>query len=47
MRRLQNGKTVGEDRIVEELLKSGGETVIEWLIELMQEVWLTKKVSQD
>ena len=47
MGRLQNGKTVGEDRIVEELLKSGGETVIEWLIELMQEVSLTKKVPQD
>jgi len=38
---------VGEDRIVAELLKSDGETVIEWLTELMQEVWQTEKVPQD
>ena len=47
VRRLQNGKAAGKDRIVAELLKSGGETVIDWLTELMQEVWRTKKVPQD
>ena len=39
MRKMHNGMAVGEDRIVAELLKSGGETVIEWLTERMQEVW--------
>ena len=47
VRRLQNGKAAGEDRIMAELLKSDGETVIEWLTELMQEMWQTKKVPQD
>ncbi len=47
MRKMHNGMAVGEDRIVAELLKSGGETVIEWLTERMQEVWWTSKVPQD
>ena len=47
VRRLQNGKAAGEDKIVAEPLKSSGETVIEWLTEVMQEVWRTKKVPQD
>ena len=33
--RLQSGKGAGEDRTVAELLKSGGDTVIDWLTELM------------
>ena len=47
VRRLQNGKAAGDDRIVAELLKSGGETVIDWLTELIQEVCQTRKVPQD
>ena len=47
VRRLQNGKAAGDDRIVAELLKSGGETVIVWLTELIEEVWRTRKVPQD
>ena len=39
VRRLQNGKAAGEDKVVAKLLKSSGETVIEWSTELMQEVW--------
>lgn len=38
MRRLQNGKAAGEDRIMAELLKNSGMTVIDRLTELMQEV---------
>ena len=47
VKRLQNGKAAGENRVVAELLKSGGEAVIDWLTELMQEVWQTRKVPQD
>ena len=47
VKRLQNGKAAGENRVVAELLKSGGETVIDCLTELMQEVWQTRKVPQD
>ena len=47
VRRLQNDKAARDDRIVAELLKSGGETVIDWLTELIQEVWRTRKVPQD
>ena len=45
VRTLQNGKAAGEDRIVAELLKGRGEAVIDWLTELMQEVWRTRKVK--
>ena len=46
VRRFQNGKAAGGDRIVAELLKIGGETVIDWLTELIQEVWRTRKVPK-
>ena len=45
--RLRNGKAAGEDRIQAELLKSGGSAVIDWLTELLQEVWRTRQVSQE
>ena len=32
VRKLQNKKAAGDDRIVAELLKKGGEAVIEWLM---------------
>ena len=37
--RLRNGKAAGEDKIQAKLLKSGGSAVIDWLTELLQEVW--------
>ena len=42
MKKLQNGKATGEGEIVEELLKNGGEVMIDWLLEILQEVWRTK-----
>ena len=43
VRKLQNKNAAGDDRIVAELLKNGGEVVIE----LLQEVWKTKRVPQE
>ena len=34
-KKLQNGKPGGDDRIVAELMKSGGETMMGWLVELI------------
>ena len=45
--RLRNGKAAGEDRIQVELLKSGGIAVIDWLTELLQEVWRTRRIPQE
>ena len=45
--RLRNGKAAGEDRIQADLLKSGGSAVIDWLTELLQEVWRTRQVLQE
>ena len=41
--KLRNGKSAGDDRIVVELLKNGGEAVIDWLWELLQTVWRTSE----
>ena len=38
VKKLQNKKAAGEDRIVVELVKNGGEAMIDWLMELLQEV---------
>ena len=47
VKKLQNGKAACDDRIVAELVKSGGEAMIDWLVELFQEVWKTRRVSQE
>ena len=39
--KLQNGKAAGGDKVVAELVKKGGETMVNWLLELIQEVWRT------
>ena len=45
--KLKNGKAPGSDRIVAELLKNGGEAMVDWLTELVQEVWKTGQVPQE
>ena len=47
VRKLQNRKAAGEDDIVAELLKSGEEAMIDWLLEILQEVWKTKQVPSE
>ena len=36
-----------EERIQAELLKSGGSAVIDWLTELLEEVWSTRQIPQE
>ena len=43
--KLRNGKSAGDDRIVSELQKNGGEAMIDWLWELLLMVWRTRQVS--
>ena len=45
--RLRNGKAAGEDRFEVELLKSMESLVIDWLTELLQEVWKTSRIPQE
>ena len=45
--KLRNGKSAGDDRIVAELLKNGGEAMIDWLWELLQTVWRTRQVPSE
>ena len=49
MVKLRNGKSAGDDRIVSELLKNGGdlEAMIDWLWELLQMVWMTRQVPSE
>ena len=47
VKKLQNGKAAGEDEIVAEMLKSGGEVMIDWLLEILQEVWETKQLPSE
>ena len=47
VRKLKNGKAPGSDEIVAELVKNGGQVMVDWLWELLREVWRTKRVPQD
>ena len=47
MKKLQDGIAAREDVIVGELLKNGGEVIIDWLLEILQEVWRTKRVPSE
>ena len=47
VKKLQNGKAAGEDEIVAEMLKNGGEVMIDWLLEILQEVWRTKQLPSE
>ena len=47
VRKLKNGKAPGSDEIVAELVKNGGQVMVDWLWELLREVWRTKSVPQE
>ena len=47
MSKLKNGKAAGSDEIVAELVKNGGEAMVDWLWELLREVWRTKQIPQE
>ena len=42
--KLKNGK-VGSDEIAVEMVKNGGQAMIDWLWELLREVWKMLQVS--
>ena len=44
---LKNGKVPGGDEITAELLKLGGEVVVQWLAELASLVWESEAVPED
>ena len=43
----RNGKAAGNDNIVVELLKSGGEAIVDWVTEFVQEVQRMRQVPQE
>ena len=47
IQRLKNGKAAGADGVSAELLKSGGQVVVEKLTNLCNEVWYKQTVPQD
>ena len=47
VKKLQNGRAACDGKIVAELVKSGGETMMDWLVELIQEVRKTRRVPQE
>ena len=44
---LKNGKAPGGDEITAELLKLGGEVVVQWLAQLAPLVWESEAVPED
>ena len=42
----RNSKAAGNDNIVGELLTIGGEAIVDWVTELVQEVWRMRHVPQ-
>ena len=47
VKKLQNDKVAGEDEIVAEMLKNKGEVLIDWLLEILQEVCRTKQLPSE
>ena len=47
VKKLQNIRAAGDDRIVAKHVKNGGEAIIDWMMELIQEVWKTRQVPQE
>ena len=47
MTMLKNGTAAGNDNIAADLLNNGGETMVDWVTELVQEVWRKRKVPQE
>ena len=43
----QKGRAPGEDEITAELLKLGGEVVVQWLVSLASSVWESEKIPED
>ena len=43
--KLKNGKAVGTDEVVAELVKNGGQAMVNWLWELLREVWADQASS--
>ena len=47
VKKLQNKRAAGDDRILAELVKNGGEAMIDWMMELIQQVRKTRQVPQE
>ena len=45
--KLKNGQALGSNDIAAEFVKNGGQRMMDWLWELLREVWRTKQVNQE